>query len=261
MVNGLNGSVKIFADGSSEVRRWGGVVGGVSFAPLRRAQGQGTESIFMVAWGILLLGGLVLLTLWGSLPETWVVHWNARGQPDGWAHRTPLGVFGPLLFGAGLVAFMQVLKPLLRTQQSPWLENPEASRRLGELNSQALDMVAVSMAVTSASLAIILPLVPGQLGLVLGIAFLSVGLAIAGIVRRSQQVLNELRAQGVELKGFTGLAYNNPDDPRLWVPKLSGVGATLNFAHRMAWPVLIALISVPLAIVGLVLLAAMRATP
>lgn len=212
----------------------------------------------MLAWGILLLGGLVLLALWGALPETWVVHWNVRGQPDGWAHRTPLGVFGPLLFGAFLVGLMKALKPLLRTQTSPWGHGPEASQKLADLGAESLDAVATAMALSSAAIAIILPLVPRPFGLVLGVSFLSIALAIVRIVQRNQQVLQQLREQGVDLKGFSGLAYNNPDDPRLWVPKLSGMGTTINFAHPMAWPVMIALVAMPLAMVGLILFFAAR---
>jgi len=37
------------------------------------------------------------------------------------------------------------------------------------------------------------------------------------------------------LEGWNGIIYDNPKDPRLWVPKISGYGTTLNFAHRRAW--------------------------
>lgn len=30
---------------------------------------------------------------------------------------------------------------------------------------------------------------------------------------------------------------SNSADPRIWVPKASGLGYTLNFAHPMAWVV------------------------
>jgi uncharacterized membrane protein len=36
------------------------------------------------------------------------------------------------------------------------------------------------------------------------------------------------------LEGWNGIIYSNPKDPRLWVPKISGYGTTLNFAHRRA---------------------------
>ena len=44
-----------------------------------------------------------------------------------------------------------------------------------------------------------------------------------------------------------GAFYVNPDDPALWVPKRSGLGYTLNFAHPASWPLLILLTAGPLA--------------
>ena len=49
-----------------------------------------------------------------------------------------------------------------------------------------------------------------------------------------------------------GVFYSNPRDSRLWVPKLAGIGWTINFAHRLAWPVMIALIGAPVALAILI---------
>jgi len=87
-----------------------------------------------------------------------------------------------------------------------------------------------------------------DLGLVLG-------LAIAWGTRR----VRRLRAAGVAIpEGYGGLVYRNPNDSRLWVPKLAGIGRTINFAHRLAWPVMIALVGLPLAIVLALTLATAR---
>jgi len=48
------------------------------------------------------------------------------------------------------------------------------------------------------------------------------------------------------LEGWNGFIYSNAEDPRLWVPKLSGFGATLNFAHVRAWLILGAILALPL---------------
>jgi uncharacterized membrane protein len=66
-----------------------------------------------------------------------------------------------------------------------------------------------------------------------------------------------LRAAGVALPdGYTGVFYKNARDARLWVPKVTGLGWTLNFAHRRAWPVMIALVGVPVALAILIRLLA-----
>ncbi|HEY3990090.1 MAG TPA: DUF5808 domain-containing protein [Acidobacteriaceae bacterium] len=46
-----------------------------------------------------------------------------------------------------------------------------------------------------------------------------------------------------------GIFYYNPQDPSLWVEKRSGLGWTLNFAHRGSWWVLGALL-IPVAVGG-----------
>jgi len=61
-----------------------------------------------------------------------------------------------------------------------------------------------------------------------------------------------LREAGLTLpEGYQGVFYNNPRDPRLFVPKASGLGSTLNFAHRLAWPVMLAILCGPLVVVAL----------
>ena len=62
------------------------------------------------------------------------------------------------------------------------------------------------------------------------------------------------------LEGWNGLTYNNPKDPRIWVPKLSGLGATLNFAHAKSWVILIAILIVPIGGTILALVAALSRT-
>jgi uncharacterized membrane protein len=43
--------------------------------------------------------------------------------------------------------------------------------------------------------------------------------------------------------------YHNPQDPRLWVPRRSGLGYTLNIAHPKARSTLVAIFAVPAAAV------------
>ena len=53
--------------------------------------------------------------------------------------------------------------------------------------------------------------------------------------------------------------YRCEEDPRVIVPRRrQWMGWTINFAHRLAWPVMIALVGVPLGIVLIVTLATAR---
>lgn len=73
-----------------------------------------------------------------------------------------------------------------------------------------------------------------------------------GALRWPARVASRRRLGESLPKGYGTLLYRNPEDPRLWVPKLVGIGWTLNFAHPTAWlvlgllllPALVVLISV-----------------
>jgi len=60
-------------------------------------------------------------------------------------------------------------------------------------------------------------------------------------------------------EGWNALYYRNAKDARLWVPKRLGLGWTLNFAHRWAWPVLLLLLSPALITIVVMLTVATRA--
>src|SRR6185295_12372936 len=73
-------------------------------------------------------------------------------------------------------------------------------------------------------------------------------------VQRLSAALRTIRASGYaeKVKGYGPMIYRNKDDPRIWVPKLSGPGATLNFAHAISWVILAAFLVVPVGAVVLV---------
>jgi uncharacterized membrane protein len=58
-------------------------------------------------------------------------------------------------------------------------------------------------------------------------------------------------------KGYGPFFYRNPEDSRLIVPKLVGIGWTLNFAHRTAW-LLLGLVLLPVLVVLVVAFLATR---
>jgi len=67
-----------------------------------------------------------------------------------------------------------------------------------------------------------------------------VALALWSGSRRLVVVVRELKEQGLGrgLDGYNGLTYRNKEDPRIWVPKIGGIGYTLNFAHGMSYAIL-----------------------
>lgn len=204
---------------------------------------------------VLVLGAaaVVLTVAWDSLPASWPVHWNARGQVNGWARRDFFGVYGPLVFSAVIALLLEGVSAVtvsLNRALAGLAPVQEATRLL-------LRAVATAQALIFASLGVALPLSDGRLpvpALVAGpIVIVLVALTVSG--RMMSRALEQVRAErGPEaMEGYHALYYSNANDPRLWVPKLAGMGWTVNFAHRWAWPVMLLLVGVPL---GLALLGA-----
>lgn len=217
-----------------------------------------TRRLRWAAPAVLALAAIALAALWGQLPDTWPVHWDARGQVNGWAHRDGAGVFGPLGFGlvVWLVLEAVAASPAAFLRVQAGLEPVQEATRL------LLRGVALAQALIFASLAVALPLANGQVpvpALIAGpIAVVLVTLWVS--LRALSRALAQVRATlGPEaLEGYHALYYSNANDPRLWVPKLAGMGWTVNFAHRWAWPVLLALVGLPLGLVALSLALAAR---
>jgi immunity protein, SdpI family len=64
---------------------------------------------------------VVLVIYWNDLPSPVPIHWNFRGQIDGWATKTP-GIFIIPLTALGMTALLRVL---------PWFD-PRLRRTLGD---------------------------------------------------------------------------------------------------------------------------------
>lgn len=204
---------------------------------------------------LLVLGGAVAVLLlgWERIPERWVTHWGAGGRPDGWTTRTPAGVFFPIGLGVAMWGLMEAIAWGMRR----WGEDSEGARRAPEAFAATVDflrILAAGMASLFAVVAVALPLARPRTP----IGVIAAALALLGVVTiagmaRIRRAVRAARARDPKgLAGWQGLSYRNPQDPRIWVPKLFGGGYTLNFAHRRAWAILAALLAVPLAIVILV---------
>ena len=198
----------------------------------------------------LALAALVLGVCWQRIPERWVMHWGPGGVPDGWGVRSPVVVFSPLVWGLLVWGGLELMAMLLdrRTEQ------PELARA----NATAVRAIGAAVTALFGGLAVILPLVQptraidvviGSLLWTLGIA----SVALAHVMRTARRLLasGELRAP----KGWNGVIYSNREDPRIFVPKLAGIGYTLNFGNPRAWLVLVAML-LPLV---LLMIAGLRA--
>jgi uncharacterized membrane protein len=207
----------------------------------------------LTSFAILLLTAAYLSAHWAQIPDRFPVHWGIDGQPNGWSVRTPMGVYGPLCFGAGLVAMISLLGYGIShaARRIPGMPGDEGTIDAG--HRIALVLIGVELFLAAMfSLAGLLPLTgsPGAATILI----LAGGMIVCVVllIRWQSQGLAAHAAMGHPGDGTPdecwklGLFYFNPDDSALFVQKRIGIGYTINFAHASAWIVMALTLLVPL---------------
>jgi len=207
-----------------------------------------------ISLGVLLAAATLLLVFWGDVPPRWTIHWGIDGQPDGWATRSLAAAFGPLVIGFFLWLLIEVT--------AVWIgrggQQTAVPAEMRAVQATLTRAVGLGLAVLIASLTLALPFAqPRSSGPMLIAALLELGVTIGIAGRWASRRVRRLRESGVAIpEGYGGVIYKNTRDSRLWVPKLAGIGWTINFAHRLAWPVVIAILTLPLGLALAIALAA-----
>ncbi len=214
-------------------------------------------------FAILGAAAIYLHAHWEQIPEIFPVHWGIDGQPNGWAGRTPMGVYGPLIMGAAVVAGLSLITyavlreaRVVRVPGSAPSHGRDFPHQVGYFLSGMEYFLAIVL-----SFAAMTPLLGPP-----NIAFVLIGsIALIVIVFVAAHHLNQVRAQEIDPSTFQsesgvfgdgtldrywkwGMFYFNPDDPALLVEKRFGIGYTMNFARGQAWIILALTLLVPVAI-------------
>lgn len=162
-----------------------------------------------------------------------------------------------LVSGLVLAVFLEVMARMLEARQrlaTGYDSSPEAARAILDVTAGITRVLNLAVAVFMAILAV--PLSGLGPGLAVGLGTAIILGAIGWAVWSLKSVHGELAGAGQlkGLEGWNGIIYNNPKDPRLWVPKISGYGTTLNFAHRRAWVMLgsILVLSLGAGVIGVI---------
>ena len=175
-----------------------------------------------------LAAAVYLQAHWEQIPERFPIHWGSSGEPNGWAHRTAGGVYGPLLFVAGLMLLMLLLGLAMYygSRHSP----------------QMLAVLKVLIAVTyflglMFSVVGLLPLFGAPPVILIAVVPIFV---IALLVYSFKCATNPaMPTEATPDECWTlGSVYYNPRDPALFVQKRLGFGYTFNFGHRLSWVIL-----------------------
>jgi uncharacterized membrane protein len=149
-----------------------------------------------------------------------------------------------LASGLALTVFLEVMARMLESRQrlaAGYDASPEAARTILDTTAGLTRVLSLAVAVFMALLAIPYTWLPGLgPGRALGVGVAIILGAIVWAAWSLKAVHTALGRAGQlrGLEGWNGIIYNNPQDPRLWVPKISGFGTTLNFAHTRAWVML-----------------------
>jgi len=202
-----------------------------------------------ISLGVLAAAGVVLALLWGDVPARWAIHWGLHDRPDGWATKSIGAAVGPLVIG--FLVWLLIELTMIWVARTGARRTPALPPEIVHVRATVARAAGLVVAMLTADLALALPLLRPRSSLpILAVAFANIGIVVAATSVWAARETRRLRAAGVAVpEGHHGAFYSNPGDPRLWVPKLAGVGWTINFAHKRAWPALIALVGVPLALV------------
>jgi uncharacterized membrane protein len=171
---------------------------------------------------------LYLQAHWDQIPERFPIHWGANGQPNGWAHRTAGGVYGPLLFATGLMLLILLLGLAMYYGSR---HSPQMLAVLKVLIGVMYLLGFVFAGVGLLPLRIISPTV-----LLVAVPIF----VIALLVYSFQCATNPaMPTEATPDQCWTlGSVYYNPRDPAIFVQKRIGFGYTFNFGHRLSWVIL-----------------------
>lgn len=181
---------------------------------------------------ILTAAATSLFINWQHIPERFPVRFDLNGQPTGWAERTTRGVYGPLLFGAQLCAWILIFA------LACWFGSRRSRSRSVMLG--VLIAVQYFLGVLFALIALQQLLgIPDWVMVVWPIPFFIALLTI--MTRKLSEPSETLDSTPNECWKASGFYYN-PDDAALMVEKRKGLGYTLNFANHWSWVLLIGLV-------------------
>ena len=196
---------------------------------------------------------------WGRIPSRFPVHWGVNGTPNGWSMRTPMGVYGPLIFG-GVVAGILVLLNwlILHLTRRVHASGGAASAELARERRYLLILTFTEFAIAfDFGWTAILPLRAGpesspSMAFPLGGTLLLLGLLVLLFVAHRPQEPQPAASASVigdrteDRYWKAGVIYVNRKDPAVVVEKRFGIGYTMNFGHWISWLILLLILLVPL---------------
>jgi uncharacterized membrane protein len=175
-----------------------------------------------VPYAALLAVGIWLRTRWDEIPARFPIHWDLNGVPNGWSEKTVRGVYGPLMFGAGISLLILMLAlGMFYGARPARIRKP----MLGILIS------ATYILAFAFSTAAMLPLVRIKAVYLMVPIF---GYSLAVLIWSFKLNADNPGEDTPDDHWKLGMLYYNPADPAILVQKRFGVGYTVNFGNHWA---------------------------
>lgn len=200
----------------------------------------------LAPWFVLLLGVALVWESYPGYPLVWPSHFDIHNHADGWTQKSLGGVLLPIGLAAAVCLFLELLAQAARFMNSKTM-SPEWSLRATHMNQEILRGISLALASFFSYVAWRIPM--GQ-GMTVAPMVVFVLICVLGPIARFAHFAAQLKSAGQMPPGYGRFVYNNPADPRVWVPKLSGMGTTLNFAHPVSWAWMALLLGGPLVMVA-----------
>lgn len=219
---------------------------------------------------------VLLAAVWREFPDLVPVHWNIRGEVDGWSRKNVFSVFALPVIGIYMQGLFLLLKGGIREMRpappaafaEPWMRvKAEQARAYARL----FDWIRVSDGLLVAAIAC--GIAAGAVERYRSLTWVAVAAALAAaallVVVLGYWIVKLFRLKG-ELEKLPappsprpedddanwpgGLVYYNPADPALFVEKRLGVGYTFNMANKRVYWYVAYLLGLPILIGAAVML-------
>ena len=219
---------------------WSGQQTAVHRTSLRAEQVQMPGGWITFVLPLLLFAGTAwyLNTHWDDIPLRFPVHYNIKGEANGWSIKSSASVFRPLVIGV-LVQVLLLVIALgmgLGTRRAA----PNGSR-MRMLRTSLGMMLIIQWATAILLCAIFLQSALPNRNLVLLVWAAGVAIMVSSIALVIR--LGQIQAEPSDETDNTpndcwyivGQIYYNPNDPALMVEKRLGVGYTINLGNKLTW--------------------------
>ncbi len=222
-----------------------------------------TNLWFILLFAIVMITMSHLITIYDTLPDRIITHYDITGTPDGFAEKSFMSVFGlsfVQLFMIGTFVFVNWMIKKSKQQLDPKdpqrsLQNNLRFRRLWSFFSILLCIIIVVFFSIMQ-----LQMVYGTnskdvSSTIIGELILTTLLIVFFIMRslrlKREPFTKEITVTPMDQDAYWKLGgiYYNPHDPALIVEKRMGIGWTLNFARPLSWLILLG----PLVLIGILI--------